>query len=661
MKKTFFVILVSTSHALIFAGPRVNSASLPRRPPEGISIPQEIKSKLEKETAELGREIDQWVSAGKGKAEFIELLPDVEIFQKAVRYAIEDNIFYKPDDFAAASRLLAEGKERVRLLREGKAPWTTATGLVVRGYRSKVDSSVQPYGLVIPASYQAGAGKAHRLDLWFHGRNDKLSELSFIAERERSRGEFTPENTFVLHPYGRYCNAFKFAGETDVFEAMNHVRKHYPIDQDRIVVRGFSMGGAAAWHLAVHHASLWAAASPGAGFADTFIFQNGAHWPTPHPWYEQRLWHLYDATDYAANLFNCPVVAYSGEIDGQRQAAELMSRVMEDEGLDLVHIIGPNTGHQFEPVAKAEVGRRVDALVEKGRDVTPHKVRFTTWTLRYNQMAWVTVDAMERHWSRARVEAEITAGDSIEVSTTNVAALTLSMPAGRCLFTNDSRPKVRIDGQDLLAAAVSVDGWTARFQKQGSRWKTVRSFSNNPLRKRHGLQGPIDDAFMDSFIMVRPTGKPVNEALGRWTADAMGQAIKDWKLQFRGQPRLTDDTAVTTSDIANNNLILFGDPQSNRLLGQIMAQLPLGWDLKGVHLGGKTYRQHVPLMIYPNPLNPNRYVVLNSGFTFADAAPTSNALQIPELPDYAVLDVKTQDVIEAGFFDEKWALPLPGQ
>ena len=30
-----------------------------------------------------------------------------------------------------------------------------------------------------------------------------------------------------------------------------------------------------------------------------------------------KLWHLYDATDYAANLFNCPLVAYSGEIDGQ--------------------------------------------------------------------------------------------------------------------------------------------------------------------------------------------------------------------------------------------------------------------------------------------------------------------------------------------------------
>ena len=66
----------------------------------------------------------------------------------------------------------------------------------------------------------------------------------------------------------------------------------------------------------------------------------------------------------------------------------------------------------------------------------------------------------------------------------------------------------------------------------------------------------------------------------------------------------------------------------------------------------------MPALIYPNPLNPDRYVVLNSGFTFADAAPTSNALQIPELPDYAVFDLETLRVADAGFFDEEWRLPV---
>ena len=44
------------------------------------------------------------------------------------------------------------------------------------------------------------------------------------------------------------------------------------------------------------------------------------------------------------------------------------------------------------------------------------------------------------------------------------------------------------------------------------------------------------------------------------------------------------------------------------------------------------------MLIYPNPLNANRYVVLNSGHTFhaADYRGT-NALLYPRLGDYAVL------------------------
>ena len=61
----------------------------------------------------------------------------------------------------------------------------------------------------------------------------------------KQAGRYTPRDTLVLHPYGRYSNAFKFAGEVDVLEALDSVRGRYRIDDDRVLVRGFSMGGAA--------------------------------------------------------------------------------------------------------------------------------------------------------------------------------------------------------------------------------------------------------------------------------------------------------------------------------------------------------------------------------------------------------------------------------
>ena len=91
----------------------------------------------------------------KGKPALLELLPDVQIYHNAVRYALKHNEFFNAREVPVAKKLLQQGMERAKQLREGKAPWNTATGLVVRGYVSKIDGSVQPYGLVVPASYQA--------------------------------------------------------------------------------------------------------------------------------------------------------------------------------------------------------------------------------------------------------------------------------------------------------------------------------------------------------------------------------------------------------------------------------------------------------------------------------------------------------------------------
>ncbi len=663
------LLLLAAAPLALADGPADNLPDKVRRiPPPGIPVPAADEAELKAGVDQLGKDVAALREHLKGKPALLELLPDVEVYHKAVRWALAHNEFYDAREIPVAKALLRQGAERARQLRDGTAPWQTATGLVVRGYVSKIDGSVQPYGLVVPESYRPGAPHRHRLDLWFHGRGEKLTELSFLDQRQRQPGEFTPPHAFVLHPYGRYCNANKFAGEVDTFEALDHARRHYAVDEDRIVARGFSMGGAACWQFAVHHPGLWAAAAPGAGFAETpeflRVFQDETLKPT---WYEKKLWHLYDCTDYAANLFNCPVVAYSGEDDRQKQAADVMARALEAEGMKLVHVLGPKTGHRYHPGAKEEINRRIDSIVSKGRDPVPPRVRFTTWTLRYDRCLWVTVDGLREHWRAARVDAELAGASLVKVRTENVTALTLSMPPGRCPLDASRPPSVEIDGERLAAAPVLSDrSWTARFRRQGGKWEADDSADGGGPRKRHGLQGPIDDAFMDSFLMVRPTGKPLNDKLGKWAADEMAHAAEHWRRQFRGDARSKDDTAVTADDVAAHNLVLWGDPSSNKVLATVADKLPVRWTTEGVRVGGKTYdaAHHVPVLIYPNPLNPKRYVVLNSGFTFREYDYLNNARQVPKLPDFAVLDVNVPassrlpgGVVDAGFFDESWRLP----
>lgn len=638
-----------------------------RIPAPGIEIPAADRVELEGGIFRLGKDIDELREELKSKPELLELLPDVQIFHNAVRYALQHNEFFKPEDFKAAKWQIKQGLERAYNLRQGRAPWTAQTGLVVRGYVSEIDGSVQPYGLVVPESYQANSPHQYRLDVWFHGRNENLSEVNFIAERQKNAGQFTPPNAIVLHPYGRYCNANKFAGEVDLFEALAAVRKHYQIDENRISVRGFSMGGAATWHIAAHHAGMWVSAAPGAGFAETAEYVKANL--NDVPWYEQKLWHWYNATDYAANLFNCPTVAYSGEIDRQIQAANIMARELKAEGLELTHIIGPQTEHKYHPDAIKQINRRIDSIVAVGRNPLPRRVKFTTWTLRYNRMAWVQVDALGEHWQRARVEAEIRNNAPIQIMTENVTALTLQMEAGQCPLDNSRRPTVVIDKQEVAASPVLSDrSWLSRFHKVDGKW-TLAEKSEEGLSKRHGLQGPIDDAFMSSFVFVRPTGKAMNDKVSAWSASEMNRAVDQWRAMFRGEARIRDDTAINDADIADSNLILWGDPSSNAVLARIIAKLPIAWNAQTVKIGeqGFAASTHAPVMIYPNPLNPKRYIVVNSGFTFREAHHLTNAQQTPKLPDWAIVDLSVPAspyapgrIAAAGFFGERWELKATG-
>ncbi len=628
-------------------------------PPAGIEI-------AAMERADLSAGLER-LQAATAKLRGNPLLPDVLIYQEAVRYALQYDEFFKADEVAKARLLLQHGEQRASDLAAGRAPWTTATGLVVRGYVSKIDRSVQPYGLVVPASYSPDAPHRWRLDAWFHGRNETLSEINFLADREKNQGEWAPRDTIVLHLYGRFCNASRFAGEVDFFEALDAVKRQYPIDENRVLDRGFSMGGASAWDMGTHHAGMFAAVQPGAGFSETieYLKLKLTGDATP-PWWEQKLFHLYDATDYAVNLSNTSTVAYNGEIDPQKQAADKMEQAMAQEGLRMIRVVGPQTAHKYHPDSKIEIAGMLDAIAERGRDPYPREIKFTTWTLAYNRMKWVAIDGLGQHWERARVNAAIAGDSAVTVDTSNVTAFSLEMGSGGCPLDLTRKPVVTIDGQKVTAPGPMSDrSWAAHFRKAGTQWAVTESAALPGLQKRHGLQGPIDDAFLNSFVFVSPTGAPMAPAVGKWVESEEARAIKEWRREFRGEAQVRRDTEVTDADIAASNLVLWGDPSSNKILARIADKLPVKWTPQGIVAGKERYAAdtHAVILIYPNPLNPSKYVVLNSGFTFREADYLSNARQTPKLPDYAVADLTTPPdgrfpgkIVAAGFFDENWQL-----
>jgi hypothetical protein len=476
----------------------------------------------------------------------------------------------------------------------------------------------------------------------------------------------------MLHPMGRYCNANRFAGEVDVFEALQHARKYYPIDADRISVRGFSMGGASCWGFTVHYPSLWFASNPGAGFSETKRFlrfdMNPDQLP---PWYQQKLWNLYDAEAVAGNLADVPTVAYSGEVDGQKMAADIMVAAAAKHELELIHIIGPKTGHKIHPESKVIIEAKMDEFAKTGRVHTPSQVRFATFSLKYNRCAWLVINALGEHWEEAHVDADLTGSEGsrtgITLKTHNVTDFSLDFAAGDNPFAGQQGANVVVDGQSIPGLKSAADGsFVHRFQKDGNNWRIA---DNTPisagLAKRHNLQGPIDDALMDSFLFVKPTSPFVNAAVGKWVNAEFDRAVREWQRQMRGTARVKKDTEVTQEDIRDNNLILWGCPKSNLFIKQIAEQLPIKWSASELTAGPRKFdpSQQALIMIYPNPLNPDRYLVINSGLTYREFDYENNARQTPKLPDWAIVDFSEPPsnmapgkIVAADFFDEQWKL-----
>ena len=238
-----------------------------------------------------------------------------------------------------------------------------------------------------------------------------------------------PEQDYIeLHPLGRVENCYRWAGETDVFEAIESVCRNYRIDRDRIVLRGMSMGASGTWHLGLKHPDRFVALGPYCGYVDTHEFsltplKNFIKVGTL-PEHQERALHMLDSIDYAANAGVVPAIACMGSKDVFFQAHVLMRKAMEKEGLKMVNLISPGTGHTIDPVTHKEQMRQIGEFAVKGLNHTPKHIRFVTWTLKYSKCHWLQVLGLEEHYARAELEASVKDDGIIQIEEPrNITAL----------------------------------------------------------------------------------------------------------------------------------------------------------------------------------------------------------------------------------------------
>ena len=683
----WFVGEVGLLHLASARGQTAPPTAPPRRnfAPPAVQAPSaELRAQIADQTAALRDAVTRLRERHIPDA----VLAEVEICLVAAERIDRLDEWYHRDAGRWTLATLEEGLTRARQAEQGTAPWAETPGeWTVRAYRSQVDGSLHPYAVLLPRDYQRR--RPHRLDLVLHGRDSALTEAKFIATHRGRAPEDLPG--IQLERFGRGNNAYRWSGETDLFEALAAFRaglpgvaerEHDPVDPRRLVLRGFSMGGAGTWHIGLHHPGLFCVLGPGAGFTTTRGYV--ADLPPALPPHVEAGLHIYDAVDWAENAFDVPIVCYSGEKDPQRQAAVNIETALRDfpEPLRFTHLVAPGLEHVLPPEwqARAEAGYR--QFAGPGR-ASPARVRFVTYTPAYGACDWLTVDALRQTLQRGLVDGS-REGNHFTLATNNIRRLALTPTQGHLPVT------VVIDGQTLQAPAVtpgatpspvtppplfgtsaldrSLSG-SVVVERDEERWRIVTAgdlqqrLAARP-EKRRGLTGPIDDAFRGPFVVVGPTEPGWSSLTDDWTRATLRQFGQVWERYFRGVLPLRDPQQIDLSRPLGKHLVLFGDPQSNPLLAQLLPRLPVEWTEERLVVGGKTYdpRQHLPALIFPNPADPGQYVVLNAGHTFGeDDLRGTNALLYPRWGDWSVVhptptaaDPTAHTLSAAGLFTEFW-------
>lgn len=133
-----------------------------------------------------------------------------------------------------------------------------------------VDGASVPYLLYLPKDYSAD-GEPVPVMLFLHGRGESDGPLSRVALWGPPRRVAAGEQMKYLIVSPQCPKESRWTDDDQqkrLLELLEHVRKSFNVDTDRIYLTGLSMGGFGTWRLAADHPEMFAAAAPVCGAGD---------------------------------------------------------------------------------------------------------------------------------------------------------------------------------------------------------------------------------------------------------------------------------------------------------------------------------------------------------------------------------------------------------
>ena len=537
-------------------------------------------------------------------------------------------------------------------------------------YRCELDDTDQPYSLWLPRDYSPD--KKWPLVVSLHGLGGSYRIGGVPREIE---------DCVVVAPDGRGNTDYKLWGETDVVRVVEEARKRLSIDPDRVYLYGISMGGSGSWQVGVHYPDLFAALGPVCGNADHRVWEKEWNWGERNPTWMSPKKAWVEATEspafFAENLTNLPSWPIHGDKDNVVPCghSRSMAEELKKAGAECHYVEVPGAGHG---VPGDKVAEMLKWLKEQRRNPWPKRVVFKTAWRHHPGAYWVRVHRFERGFAFARIEAEAVEKTTIQVKTDNLEEFSLNLVAP--LVEQGKPVRVTVNGRQEFQGQVPADGWL-RLRKQGGKWQPSKE-PERPLpaigspspamgarHKTPELEGPVQHAFMSSFVIVHGT-QGDDERAKRVAADEAHVLANRWNMWSRGRCRVKADRDIKDEDIRNSSLILVGDPATNSLVPRVMPGLPIRIEGRSILFGDRRFEgEDLGLkIVYPNPLNPKRYVALFTGTTWRGVYQIVGRfgnwfdwgiLDGWHWADFEVFDDHTyspETCLAVGFFDNDWKL-----
>jgi len=536
--------------------------------------------------------------------------------------------------------------EELELERTGKGSRIRPFGFVRLAYRDEVDDSPQFGRAYLPPGYDPS--RNWPAIIYLHGYNpDNPKYVRWWAVDQRHHGRGEAAGAIYLEPHGRGNTGYRGIGDRDVLRCLELAKAMFNLDDDRIYLTGESMGGGGTWHVGTRHPERFAAIAPVFGGWDFRLSMPEAEYEKLTPLgkfrHESR-----SSFVQAEDLRTTPVFVNHGDADDivEVEWSRFIVREMQRWSYDIRYAETPGGGH----FSQTHWPHIMDWLVTHRRDSHPRHVRIRAASLKDAAAHWVRVEQHERPFEMILVDAKVPAPGVVNVDTRNVLSLALS-PAGD--LVEPGRPLQVVWNGKLATPSPRPDG---------SVLLESDSVASTTLRKRPELSGPIEDAKTTPFAIVQ--GTISTDRLMRLFCERRAQAqVGDWEDWQNHPPRFFRDVDLSDTDMAAYSLILVGGPEANAVTRMLIDRLPLQLDESSIAIDGHDFpaRDAAVQMIYPHPLNSNRYVVVEAA---TSAAGMYHAGRLPDDFDYCISDGLRDDaeegrpqekvLVAAGSFDSSW-------